>query len=227
MLLDFIVWSFLANYIICLYMYMCCIAVYFCTLFSDHFTYGNVVLQKALFQLRQGKLGLEKTRQSVLFFVSENTRGFVYLTTANNELWSWLTMTVFASQLPSNIYTIYRSLDVHSLKWNQTVLNWFIMGNQFGMLILSLLFIARNAKSMQDAHSTLASLQCHLQGTGKKSKSCTVWLKLKCMQLYERLNSNTAIGISIGPFECITYSMVFEIVLIYFAYIFFLFDFLN
>lgn len=206
---------------------MCCVAVYFCTLFSDHFTYGNVILERALQGFKKGKVCFEETKQSILFFSRENTRAFVYLTTANNELWSWLTMTVFASQLPSNIYTIYRSLNFHdSMAWNQTVQTWFIMVCQFGMILFALLFIARNAKSMQDGHSTLASIQCRLQVGGAKCNH-TVWLKLKAMQLYERLNSNTAMGISIGPFECITYSMVFEIVLIYFAYIFFLFDFLN
>ena len=128
----------------------------------------------------------------------------IQLKGANDELWNWVVLSVFACQLPGNIYTIYRSID-QSLSGSKAAVNLMIVLNQVGMIAISLLLLARQSKTIHAANEFMPWL------IGSMNNKKSIHLKLKYMELYERLNSDKAIGISIGPFDSITYQMVFEV----------------
>ena len=72
------------------------------------------------------------------------------------------------------------------------------------MMGAALLFLAQNSKVIHAAHGYIPPL---IGAMGNE----LMHLKWKYLDAYERLNSDRIIGISIGPFDSITYQMVFEV----------------
>jgi len=205
--LDLTYFAYLLNRMMKMFVWLFSLSIYSSMFCTGHLQEANGLLAATVRLLHENhriaSAQLRKIARNLRHFMTVNTNVATYLTYTNDEVWSKATGVLFVCQIPGNIYVVYRAM-ARTLNGSNDVHNWVILCNQLGMLFIALLLLARNSKVIHACHRHIPPLIAALQGG-------FLLYKLKYMDLYERLNSDQIIGISIGPFNAITYKMVFEV----------------
>ena len=134
------------------------------------------------------------------FILVEHTSTAIKLLTVNRELWSSIVYLTVLVHVPSNAYLQFR-LWAHSsaLSGAQQTVTRAILANQFFFVLAAFLLLSKASAAFHRCARYLPALQCSVISKEE------VRLKLKYMQLYERVNSEEKYGITIGPTSTITY----------------------
>ena len=149
------------------------------------------------------------------FIFREHAKSSIKLVTVNHELWNTIMLISFATQIPSNIYMMYRCLK-YPIYDTKSFITYTILANQFGMMVGSMLLSAQYSAVIFEGHKTMAQVQALIPGD-------MILLKWKYVWFYERLTGDT-VAVSIGGMEALTFRFLFQLINIYIAFILFLFQ---
>ncbi|KAH9394058.1 hypothetical protein TYRP_021186 [Tyrophagus putrescentiae] len=155
------------------------------------------------------------------YFLVEHTKMAVVVRTVGSELWSRVLLICLAVHVPSNVYLLYRLLQAKSfIGSSQITLSLTFLLLQVVILSASILPLAQSSTVFHRSSKLLAGIQLAIEPAHLR-------YKLKTGELYERLNSEDRYGLTVGSTGTITYPYLFQIVLLYIAFIFKLFDSLS
>lgn len=139
-------------------------------------------------------------------FVEESTTLVLYQVYTGHELWNWTTFGILACQLPINIYLLYRIMD-GQLEGSQLTVALLIISFQMALIFGTMVNLAMLLNALYGGSVELPVVQRLLFKKDKK----TIQLKIKVMDMYERMHSDQRPDLSIGPFDCFTFKALFEV----------------
>ncbi len=138
-------------------------------------------------------------------YVEESTTLVLYEVFTGREQWNWTTGGILACQLPTNIYLLYRILEFDQLEGFRLVVALLIV--TLGLIFGTMFNLALLMKTMYGGVKWLPAVQQLMIG----GDNVVLCLKIKVMDMYERVNSDERPGISIGPFDSVTFKALFEV----------------
>ncbi len=203
--IDFVLFMYLIEKLIKISLFLFAIAAFSSQFYSSHYSQLYIALSGAIKLARVTRNRLREAHlvMRITLTVIEHTAMSRIIIFVNDHLWSSILFVMTFSQVPGNIYMIYRILLDPLLNGWKGVLTWTIMLNQFGMLMSGLCLVAHYSKVIFDGHRLFTPAQ-QLLG------SSHLTLKMKCCSTYERVSSKH-IGVSIGPTGTVTYRVIFQV----------------
>lgn len=154
------------------------------------------IIRKAIFAYRVDSI----VSRRLWFILVEHTGITIKLLTLNRELWSSVVYLTVLVHVPCNAYLQFR-LWAHSVVFSgrQQIVTLIILANQLFFILSAFLLLSKSSAAFHRCARHLPALQCSV------ISKTEVLLKLKYMQLYERVNSDQKYGITMGPTSTITY----------------------
>lgn len=196
-MIDILVFS----YLIIAFIRICCLffaCALICTTFAlSHFSELNFLLEEFTAKYRPSQ-GWQPT-DSLQFYIAEHITSSMIVAKANRGLWDLALLVAFICQIPSNIHLMSRVL-----LEPKTLLLWYIMAMQFGILIGICVMCAGYTKAIHAGSKIVPRIQALLPRS-------SLQLKLKTLGVFELLTSERKIGLSIGSITTVTNSVVFQV----------------
>lgn len=217
---DILLFYLLVLRMIQIYLFIAILSNFVSIFFTTHCNTQNAALGKTVQKMK--RFSEKQTRklsqtpmsskylefvQQIAEYVEESTTLVLYEVFTGRELWNWTTGGILACQLPTNIYLLYRILEFGQLEGFRLVVALLIVTLQMGLIFGTMFNLALLMKTMYGGVKGLPAVQQLLIG----GDNVVLCLKIKVMDMYERVNSDERPGISIGPFDSVTFKALFEV----------------